>query len=278
MVGGGCWRTAPGQVTDDGELTLALARSLVGAADYDLERVAGAYHAWLLSRPFDIGMATRAALDIGPAGSGPVADRILQSAARHNPSSKANGSLMRLSPLGVWSRRVTEDAAAAAARLDARLTHPHPSCQFAAAAYVVAIRHLVLHPGDGPGSFLAARRVVSRDGGQEVLDWMDAAERDAGPAYWPEAGFVKIAFTHAFRHLLLGSSYEEAIGETLAGGGDTDTNACIVGGLIGALHGIGGIPPHMGHAVENCNTALGRPRPAWLTSQGLSDLVHALIH
>lgn len=30
MVGGGVWRTAPGQVTDDGELTLALAHSLAG--------------------------------------------------------------------------------------------------------------------------------------------------------------------------------------------------------------------------------------------------------
>lgn len=30
MKGGGVFRVAPGQVTDDGELTLALARALVG--------------------------------------------------------------------------------------------------------------------------------------------------------------------------------------------------------------------------------------------------------
>ena len=30
MVGGGPWRTAPGQITDDGELALCLARALAG--------------------------------------------------------------------------------------------------------------------------------------------------------------------------------------------------------------------------------------------------------
>lgn len=34
MVGGGVWNTAPGQVTDDGELTLALAHALVGESTY----------------------------------------------------------------------------------------------------------------------------------------------------------------------------------------------------------------------------------------------------
>jgi hypothetical protein len=59
----------------------------------------------------------------------------------------------------------------------------------------------------------------------EVIAWlMDArASRDVG--YSPQIGFVKYGFTHAFRHLLLETPYAEAIRETLAGRGDTDTNA-----------------------------------------------------
>ena len=53
----------------------------------------------------------------------------------------------------------------------------------------------------------------------------------------PNTGFVRIAFTHAFRHLRAETAYAEALRERLAGGGDTDTNGCIVGGLLGALHG-----------------------------------------
>ena len=277
MVGGGVWRTAPGQVTDDGELSVALARSLVGAETYDQERAAHSYHRWLRSRPFDIGTATRGALNVNPDDSGLLANLMMLSAARHNSGSKANGSLMRLSPLGVWSQRLTIESAVTATRNDAQLTHPHISCQFAAAAYVVAIRHLMLHQGDFRGSFLAAKSVVDPEDGSEVLSWLDAAERGDGPAYHPVAGFVKIAFTHAFRHLLLGSSYEQAIQETLTGGGDTDTNACIVGGLIGALHGISGIPQVMWKAVSNCQTELGRPRPAWLSTRDLSAVICSLV-
>jgi ADP-ribosyl-[dinitrogen reductase] hydrolase len=131
----------------------------------------------------------------------------------------------------------------------------------------VAIRHLMLQQGDFRGSFLAAMSVVDAEGGEEVLGWLEAAERGDGPPYYPLAGFVKIAFIHAFRHLLLASSYEQAIQETLSGGGDTDTNACIVGGLIGALHGIGGVPQVMWQAVADCQTELGPP------STALADLV-----
>ena len=58
----------------------------------------------------------------------------------------------------------------------------------------------------------------------------------------PNIGYVKIAFDHAFRHLKVGSDFETAVAETLRLGGDTDTNACIVGGMIGALSGFEALP------------------------------------
>jgi ADP-ribosyl-[dinitrogen reductase] hydrolase len=58
MVGGGCWRVAPGQITDDGELALCLARSLAGAQAVDRDKVAEAYVDWFNSGPFDCGNAT----------------------------------------------------------------------------------------------------------------------------------------------------------------------------------------------------------------------------
>src|SRR6185437_12253496 len=67
----------------------------------------------------------------------------------------------------------------------------------------------------------------------------------------------QVAFVHAFRHLLLGTGYLPAATETLKGGGDTDTNACIVGGLIGAACGVQGIPEHMRQAVLHCYITKG---------------------
>jgi ADP-ribosylglycohydrolase len=56
-------------------------------------------------------------------------------------------------------------------------------------------------------------------------------------------------------------SYRQAILETLVMGGDTDTNACIVGGLIGAFHGIKGIPKQSLEKVLACKPEYGQPRP-----------------
>jgi ADP-ribosylglycohydrolase len=65
------------------------------------------------------------------------------------------------------------------------------------------------------------------------------------------SGFVGVALSLAFRHLAAGADYAAALTQTLLVGGDTDTNACIVGALVGAAVGAGGIPPHMRQAVRN---------------------------
>lgn len=279
MKGGGVFRVAPGQVTDDGELTLALARAMVGEQTYPREKVASSYRSWVASHPFDIGNATSSALGGKVVADVSVADAVSASAAKHNLDSKANGALMRVSPLGIWSVRVTVEEAIAAARADASLTHPNLTCQWANAAYVVAIRHLLLHQGDATGALDEARealRAADRDS-QEVQAWLDEAERGELPAAHPNAGFVRIAFCHAFHHLLRGSSYQQALHQVLSHGGDTDTNGCIVGGLVGARVGIGGIPPDMVQAVVECDTAHGRPRPAWLSTNDAMELALRLL-
>jgi ADP-ribosylglycohydrolase len=100
-----------------------------------------------MSEPFDVGNATRNAFGSGELQSPLLADEMLGNAARRNIESKANGSLMRLSALGAWSINVPMHEAVTAAKLDARLSHPNPTCQWSAAAYVIAIRHLtwILH-------------------------------------------------------------------------------------------------------------------------------------
>ena len=288
MAGGGVFGLAPGQVTDDGELSLALLQALVGENSYPALPVAKNYRLWFLSEPFDIGYATTSALEEGPVDSPLLLDIIQRNAALHNSASKANGSLMRISPLGVWASRVSIEDAVDAARQDASLTHPNLSCQWAAAAYVVAIRHLMLNRGDHMGSIETAKRMLASekqcqfdsqtaDGAEEVEHWMDDAIEGNLPALHPQAGYVRIAFTHAFYHLYRATPYVESIRSTLRGGGDTDTNACIVGGLTGALHGIDAIPGEMLSAVLQCDVRQGRIRPTWLRTQQLSTHLSKLM-
>ena len=191
--------------------------------------------------------------------------------------SKANGALMRATALAVWSTRVSLTEAIDAAKLDCQLTHPNLSCQYANAAYVVALRHLVMQPGDRAGALQAAALTLEDEAASEVKGWFEHALADGDEPCHPLAGFVKIAFTLAFKHLAKGSTYQTAITETLLGGGDTDTNACIVGGLVGALHGVASIPSVMTQALLTCDTQVGRPRPEVYSTRELGRLTNELI-
>ena len=270
MTGGGVWNNAPGQITDDGELTLALFQALSEQDSYNPTTVARAYRRWRLSDPFDVGYATDAALSEGDLHRLDLDEIIQRNALLNNADSKANGSLMRATPLGVWSAKVSLDEAIDAARTDARMIHPNPSCQWSSGAYVVAIRHLMLNPGDHIGAVDAAESVLVCTDAAEVRSWLVDAKNGDLPAFYPRAGYVRIAFTHAFHHLYNATTYVEAITAVLHGAGDTDTNACIVGGLVGALHGLQGIPESMRQAVLNCDVTKGNPRPNWLHPKQLA--------
>ena len=67
LADGGTWNTIAGQPTDDSELALDLARTLVGQTSWSSETVAAAYAGWSASRPFDIGGTTRQALSAAAA-------------------------------------------------------------------------------------------------------------------------------------------------------------------------------------------------------------------
>ncbi|NEP59410.1 MAG: ADP-ribosylglycohydrolase family protein [Symploca sp. SIO2G7] len=294
MPGGGIWQVAPGQITDDGELTLCLAQALAQSKNFEMETVAQNYAQWVASQPFDIGSTTAASLgscsqfqwqgDLGREGYAAV---MTQAAAQRCMKSKANGSLMRISPLGIWGYRLSNEELGRFAQQDSRLSHPNPSCCYAVACYTIAIASLLRELGDRQTAFDSAKswlesqvQVTQTSQGQaEVLGWLQDAENNIDISYYPQVGFVKIAFTHAFRHLLLGSGYVDAVGETLTGGGDTDTNACIVGGLIGAACGATAIPEAMQQPVLNCDTQRGRhPRPQFLGTTQVPLLVKNLIN
>jgi ADP-ribosyl-[dinitrogen reductase] hydrolase len=259
LPGGGVFQLAPGQFTDDGEMTITLIRTLnAHGGTYEPDLVASAYCDWANSSPFDIGNATSQALRTPHEQVSH--DAVRAKAAAVNGDSKANGSLMRATPLGILGACLSKEQAIQTAHLDASLTHPNEACLSATAAYALAIRHLILNPGDSGDAINTVRAYLAQDNA-EVLGWLDDAEAGRLPAAEPLMGFVRIAFTHAFYHLRQGTSFEQALASTLALGGDTDTNACIVGGLVGASLGYDFLPERMVKRVVNCDSAQGQYRP-----------------
>lgn len=267
---GGTWNLLAGQPTDDGEMALALARSIVAARGYEPARVGAAYVAWGQSKPFDMGATTRAGLE-ALAGRG-----------RTNPQSQANGALMRAAPIGIAAKGVP-NRAGAWARHDAALTHPHPVCQSANAAFCAAIA-VGVGGGDRQAMLAAAYEWSIVHDGPEAMPVraaLRAAETSAPSDFMRNQGWVLTALQNAFYHLSRGTPLVEAMITTVAQGGDTDTNAAICGALLGAADGRSALPGPWQSRILGCRALplpqVTHPRPKIYWADDAMELAEALL-
>ena len=283
ITDGGPWRILAGQPTDDSELALMLARSLVRQGRFDLEDVATGYAEWYGSAPFDIGVTTDQALAPGWSAykdGRPVAPECQAAASLR---SEANGALMRVSPLGIHGAGHDRESLAAWARADASLTHPNPCCQQASALMACTLAEAIHAGGDCVGLHRFALGLANQWG---VEDRLRAAVEDArrGPPedYLTQQGWVLIAVRNAFHQLLHADNLEEGVVASVMAGGDTDTNACIAGALLGAVHGRDAVPARWRDAVLTCRPLNGlptveKPRPPQFWPTDAMVLAEALL-
>ncbi|MDO5030850.1 MAG: ADP-ribosylglycohydrolase family protein [Corynebacterium sp.] len=251
LADGGTHGIAAGQPTDDSEMALALARSLARREGYDTDDVRESYVRWANSDAFDIGQATTAAL--------------LRRAP--NPNSQANGALMRISPLAIayWSNPAR---AGEFARTDAAITHPHPFCVEANARFASALADVI------SGGFHQPRRGI---GISALMEWLDAQSKqwlsewqgsgamlDSGqPDFSVHQGWVRLALwaLHEELHLVKENTttFEDSLVRVIGRGGDTDTNAAIVGAFLGGIFGASAIPQRWRDVIDSCSPLRNRP-------------------
>jgi ADP-ribosyl-[dinitrogen reductase] hydrolase len=260
LADGGTFDTIAGQPTDDSELALALARTLAREQAYPEREVAAAYARWYLSAPFDIGQATRAALS-GAANALTRAEDPAAAARRAaDTQTQANGALMRVSPMGIFGWRHPASAVASWARADALLTHPHQVTQDANALFAVTIAHAVAG-GPSPGDLygFALSWADEEHLHPDIRERLERAASTPPPDYLRQQGWVLTAFQNAFFRLLHAPSLELGIIDTVMCGGDTDTNACIAGSLLGACYGREAVPRRWQEKIFQCRPEKGRP-------------------
>jgi ADP-ribosyl-[dinitrogen reductase] hydrolase len=254
LADGGPYHTIAGQPTDDSEMALTLARAILRHHGFERDKVLDAYRDWMQTRPIDIGETTERGL-----------------LGLHTTESESNGSLMRVSPIGVWAAG-DPARAAAAAREDSMLTHPNPLCVEACAAYCAAIAAGV----SGASRKEMVKVALAHCSGPAH----DAIKRNALPEDFTR-GRALIALQNAFYRLSSGASVEESLVATVGCGGDTDTNAAITGALLGAVHGREAFPARWVHAVLACRplteAASPRPRPTEYWPDDVLELAEALL-
>ncbi len=230
--------TPVGTWSDDGALMLALLDSLMSRAPFDVVDFSTRMLRWYRKgdytpdgRVFDIGLQTRAALDAIERGAHPLQAR--------EPSvyENGNGSLMRVLPVAFLVEPQAE--LVRLARLQSIPTHPHLRSQLCCALYVLLVDALVrgLSKAD---ALVAARGALSRltpvDEMDELLEVLTAPAQPQG------SGYVVDSLWSAWQAFESSTDVKSCLRAAVFLGNDTDTTACIAGGLAGAYYGLDAVP------------------------------------
>jgi len=230
----------PGTWTDDTALARNLWTSLIEHEGAFVPGDVLARHlAWLATGPPDVGNQTRLALTEAAAGAPDPARVVFE---RRGPEvSAGNGSVMYCAPLGVIRARRPEALLEEAPALS-RLTHWDGRCQTACLAVTSAVAALV-RGEEADAAVLGGLAVVSdREGGEELEFLVGEAGRSR-QLDGPDQGFALFTAGVALQVAGEERGFEDGLRHVVGLGGDTDTNAAVSGALLGALHGVGAIPP-----------------------------------
>jgi ADP-ribosylglycohydrolase len=239
-----------GMISDDTEQTCMVAQALIvsaGNAEIFAQSLAGQFRLWLLSLPASVGYATlRATM------------RLWLGYPYHRSGvfSAGNGPAMRSAILGVCYGHDTERLRTLVTA-STRITHTDPKAEYGALAVAVAA-HLAAsqpHTDIAPERYtralldvlpteagdliqLIGKVVESVKAGRTTESFAEQLGLRAGVT-----GYVYHTVPVAL-HAWLGNQqdYRSAVIDIVRCGGDTDTTAAVVGGIIGARVGKAGIP------------------------------------
>jgi poly(ADP-ribose) glycohydrolase ARH3 len=240
-------RRGRGTYTDDTEMMIVLAESLLEHGSVSEERLARAFlERCDPSRGYGAGTLEVLA---GWRRGVPVdaaAQRLFG-----GEGSLGNGAAMRIAPIAVMFADSPDELRAQAER-SAGLTHAHPLAVDAAAVQAAAIAAALL----GKDILATCRGAAKRSAMRRQLDRVAALlGSDRGPA---EVGGLlgNSALGHesvptAIFAAASRGGFEQAVSFAIRCGGDTDTLGAMAGALAGAMYGSSSIPARWLDALEN---------------------------
>jgi ADP-ribosyl-[dinitrogen reductase] hydrolase len=219
--GGGWLGLKPGRVTDDTEMSLAIAQALDKAGGWYLQGIAENFLAWMRSRPIDIGSTVRkgivhylhkGALEVPP-----------------NDWDAGNGALMRMVPVCLYC--LGDTALLERCTLEqAHLTHNHPLSD-AACHCVGGMVQAALLAADRFHLHALARELVADFPNFRFNNYRGQA-----------SGYVVDTVQTVFHYFFTTGTFEECLIGVVNQGGDADTTGAIAGMLAGAFYGLDALP------------------------------------
>lgn len=231
-----------GTWSDDGAQALCLLDSLLHKGQFDqqdfMHRLCNWYQYGYMAvdyKVFDVGVQTAESIRAYMNGVE------LQNVARNDELANGNGSLMRVLPLTLWhqgsDQQLIQDAYA-----QSHVTHAHLRSKVCCALYCLWARY-ILKGADIESAWNEAVAILrehfhDKEDELEQLEYYirpDELEKGMG------SGYVVDCLKSA-RFALKQDNYQDVIKTAIAFGRDTDTTACVAGGIAGLYYGFDAIP------------------------------------
>ncbi|MEJ2211781.1 MAG: ADP-ribosylglycohydrolase family protein, partial [Anaerolineae bacterium] len=236
-------RIPAGTFTDDTEMALALADSLLAHRPLDPADLAQRFVDWLRAGPPDVGIHTREVL--ARIARGQPWDAAVEAVQAQRPDSAGNGSVMRCWPVALadWNDL---DQLLADSRLQSHVTHPHAECQAGSAFVNAAIYHLLRGTPPPDAVARALDDVAMPRPLRDVVERAPTRSREG----LPNSGWVRHTLESAVWGLLTSDTFEEAVVQVVNLGNDADTAGTVAGALAGAAYGLDAIPQRWRQALQ----------------------------
>lgn len=239
----------PGTWSDDGAQALCLLASLIACSELDLDDFAQRLVRWQFDgymavdgKVFDVGIQTSEAIHrlrqgVPPEQSGGAGIR-----------DNGNGSLMRVLPLALWHQG-SDESLVADARRSSLPTHAHLRSQLCCALYCLWARGMVKRHED-PWAWAVSRMLDIYPASTDERRELEFEILGYPPSRCHGGGYV-VDCLHSARIAMQAKDFETAVRTAITFGNDTDTTACVTGGLAGIKFGINGIPPEWSSAINS---------------------------
>jgi ADP-ribosylglycohydrolase len=250
MMGFGTHNQPEGTWSDDSSLAFCLADSL--CTSYNLEDIATKFLEWYNTEiwtphgyVFDIGIATSQAVYRVAKGVPPTL------CGGFEEKDNGNGSLMRILPLAFYLKNEENiDVIFEKVKEVSSITHAHFRSFFACFIYIIYTLELINEQKKDIAYTKMQIRVnnfIAKNdfNKNEIQLFSRILEKDVSELeenVIQSSGYVLHTLEASLWSLLTTNSYQEAVLKAVNLGEDTDTTACVTGGLAGLYYGLEAIP------------------------------------
>ena len=221
IVGGGWLKLSPGQVTDDTEMTLCVARGIVRSGRWALGPIADRFAQWLSGDPADVGATCRRGIE-----------EYMEKGRLEAPPDErgaGNGAAMRVAPVALYTLG-DEELLSRLAVEQAHITHHHPLSDAACVSAGKMIQRGLL--GAPLGDLRAAAEELAARHPEFRLEGYDGKS----------SAYVVDTLRTVFDAFFSTDNFEDCVVKTVNRGGDADTTGSIAGAIAGARYGLAAIP------------------------------------